>query len=411
MDPNEKIKRNSSIAKLVIAVIFGVVILYTVIQPKKLTKQAREYFRNVSFNTIGGAYADSAWDAVRTADGGYVVVGDTRSFGNGGTDVYLIKTDKDGVMKWSRTFGGQKDDHGLSIENSSGGGYIIAGFTNSFGEKGTDMYLMEINSKGDKLWENTLGDNDFNAAYSVKKTPDNNYIFAGYTSEDSHSLAWLIKTDKKGNKIWDRTFGGDGWNIFYSAIPLKTGGYLATGYETLTNGAKSSVYLVKTSSDGKLIWERTYGGKRENRGYYTVETADGGYLIAAKTTSFISKGVGWDIYLIKTDNNGMEKWHQFITAADIDVGKSVVPVKDGYIIAGAKKCYGICDSNIVAEKIDADGNTLWFRVFSGPRDDYANTVLVDEKGESFICGSTLSGGNGMSDVMIMKLGVDGEKVW
>jgi hypothetical protein len=411
MDHNKRVRNYSSIINLVIAVIFAVVLVYTLVQPRKVPKQAQEYFREVSFNTIGGRSADSAWDAVRTSDGGYAISGDTRSFGEGGTDIYLVKTDANGVLQWTRAFGGIKDDHGLSIDNSWNHGYIIAGFTNSFGEPGSDMYLMEINAQGEKLWENTVGGGAFCAAYSIKKTSDSNYITAGYTSEGEHTFAWLVKVNKKGEKIWDKTFGGKGWNIFYSVLPLKTGGYLATGYTSLTNGAKSSVYLVKTRADGKTVWERTFGGIRENRGYYAIQTDDGGYLITAKTTSFISKGVGWDIYIIKTDGNGREQWHRFITAADIDVGKTIAPVKDGYIITGTKKCYGMCDSNVVAEKIDADGNTLWFRIFAGPKDDYANTVLTDDKGESFICGSTLSGGNGMSDVMIMKIGADGEKIW
>ncbi len=410
MDYNERVKRNSSILKLVVAVVFGIVIISTLLQPKKIPQAAQEYFRQVSFNTIGGRYADSAWDMTAAVDGGYAVVGDTRSFGDGGTDIYLVKVDDKGIMQWSKTFGGGKDDHGMSVITNDKGNYVIAGLTNSFGEPGSDMYFMEVGQNGEKIWENTVGDNIFNAAYTIKETAGG-YIAAGYMSQEEHTLASLVKLDSKGNVIWKKSFGGDGWNIFYSVLSLKNSGYLACGYSTLTNEAKSSVYVVKTDRQGKLLWERTYGGKRENRAYAAVETDDGGFLIGGKTTSFISKGIGWDIYLIKIAASGEKQWERFITAADLDVGKPLIKDGAGFAVVGTKKCYGICDANVVFAKVDASGNTSDFRVFSGIRDDYANTILKSKDGGYVICGSTLSGGNGMSDMMIMKIGPDGEKIW
>jgi hypothetical protein len=412
MNYEERIKRNSSIFKIVIFVLGVLTILFTLTQPKKVTKEMLECERPVVFKTIGGPYPDSAWDMVEAPGGGFAIAGDTRSFGSGGSDFYLAKTNGKGSLQWTRTFGGEKNEHCLSIENAYDGGFILAGSTESFGAGESDMYIVKTDADGDCVWSKTIGTPDFDYAYCIKKTNDSNYIIAGYTSVDKNSDAELVKIDKGGNTIWQKTYGGDGWDIFYSVAPLKNGGYLACGYTTSFGEGKSSVYLVKTDASGNSLWARTYGGKRENRGIYAIEANDGGYLIAAKSTSYISKGMGWDIMIIKTDSAGKEYWKKFITAAELDCGRALVEEKDGTIvIGGTKKCYGICSSNIVFEKADADGNTTMYRIFEGPRDDNFTTLIKTSDGNYAICGATMSYGNGMSDMMYTKIGKNGEQIW
>jgi hypothetical protein len=412
MNYEEKIKRNSSLFKIVIFILFAISLVYTITRPKPVTKEMLEYERPVVFKTIGGPSADSAWDMLEAPDGGFVLAGDTRSFGSGGSDFYMAKTDVKGDLQWTRTFGGEQNEHCLSIEKAYGGGYILAGSTESFGAGESDIYLIKTDADGDCVWSRTIGTPDFDFAYCIRKTNDGNYIIAGYESVDKNSDAELVKVDKNGKEIWTKTYGGDGWDLFYSVAPLKDGGYLACGYTTSFGDGKSSVYLVKTDADGNSLWARTYGGKRENRGVYAIQSNDDGYLISAKTTSYISKGMGWDIMIIKTDAQGNQLWQSFIAAADIDCGRALLEEKDGTIVAGGtKRCYGLCDSNIVFEKADADGNTTMFKIFEGQKDDTFNTMIRTSDGNYAICGATLSYGNGMSDMLITKIGKNGEQIW
>jgi hypothetical protein len=412
MDYQERIKRNSSVLKLIIFVVFAFAILFTLTRPKPVSKEMLEYERAVTYKTIGGPYAESAWDMLEAPGGGFVIAGDTRSFGAGGSDFYMAKTDGKGGLLWTRTFGGPKDEHCLSIENAYGGGYIMAGATESYGAGESDIYLVKTDADGDCVWARTLGGPDFDYAYCIRRTNDGNYILAGYTSVKGNSDAALIKVDPSGRQLWGNTFGGDGWDVFYSVAALRDGGFLACGYTTSFGFGKSLIYLVRTDASGNKLWEKTYGGKRENHGIYAIEAADGGFIVAAKTTSFVSKGLGWDVMLLKTDSKGRQLWQNFISAAELQCGRALLEEKDGTIVAAAtKKCYGICSSNIVFEKADAAGNNTTYRIFEAPNDEIFSSIIKTSDGNYAICGSTLSFGNGMTDFLITKISRAGEQIW
>ncbi|MBC7238454.1 MAG: hypothetical protein H5T69_21645, partial [Chloroflexi bacterium] len=125
--------------------------------------------------TFGGTHWDAGRSVQQTRDGGYIIVGDTESFGQGEADVYLIKTDAKGKKLWERTFGGTKNDWGKSVQQTRDGGYIIVGYTESFGQGEADVYLIKTNAKGKKLWERTFGDTDWDAGFSVQQTRDGGY--------------------------------------------------------------------------------------------------------------------------------------------------------------------------------------------------------------------------------------------
>ena len=254
--------------------------------------------------TCGGAGNDEGYSVQQTSDGGYVVAGTTLSFGAGFRDVYLIKMNASGDTVWTRTYGGANDEHGYSVQQTSDGGYVIAGGTDSHGAGGYDVYLVKTKSNGDTLWTRTYGGTGDDEGRSVRQTSDGGYIVAGYTkSFDAGSdELYLIKTNASGDTLWTRTYNGSGVDRGTSVWQTSDGGYVISGWAYTVNPSYSLVLLIKTSSSGDTLWTRYYGGGGEQQANCVQQTSDGGYVLAGFTNSFGAGG--FDVYLIKTDANG-----------------------------------------------------------------------------------------------------------
>jgi len=297
--------------------------------------------------TYGGRSHDLGQSVQQTSDGGYIIAGSTESFGAGYEDVYLVKTDSSGDTLWTRSYGGSYEDVGYSIRQTSDGGYIIAAYTQSFGAGSTDVYLLKTNSSGDTLWTRTYGGSDCDGSSSVEQTSDGGYIIAGYTESFSAGGydVYLLKTDSSGDTLWTRTYGGSYDEVGWAVQQTSDGGYITAGY-TLSFGAGGyDVYLLKTDPSGDTLWTRTYGGRSHEWGRSVQQTSDAGYIIAGHTLSF---GAGsYDVYLLKTDPSGDTLWTRTYGGSDSDGSLSVRQTSDGgYIIGGFTESFGAGDRDV-----------------------------------------------------------------
>lgn len=291
--------------------------------------------------TFGGPDDDRGFSVQQTADGSYIVAGGTESYGAGGKDVWLIKIDADGNVQWDRTFGGSSDDVSGSVEQTSDGGYIIAGDTESYGAGDADMWLIKTDSNGNELWKKTFGGLNRDWSDSVQQTSDGGYIVAGHTSSYGAGYydVWLIKTDSDGKELWSKTFGGSRADGGRSVQQTSDDGYIITGYTESYGADDYNVWLIKTDSDGNEQWNKTFGGSAKDQGRSVQQTSDGGYIIAGFTGSH---GAGdLDVWLIRTDADGNKLWDRTFGGSEIDHGHSVQQTPDGgYIIAGRTYSYG-----------------------------------------------------------------------
>ena len=304
--------------------------------------------------TFGGTVIDGGSSVQQTTDG-YIITGFTYSFGNGGRDVYLIKTDGSGIEQWSQTFGGTDDDVGYSVQQTADG-YIITGWTDSFGNGGRDVYLIKTDGSGIEQWSQTFGGTGDDAGYSVQQTTDGGYIITGWTTSfgNGSSDVYLIKTDGSGIEQWSQTFGGTD-DVGGRSVQQTADGYIITGWTT-SFGNGSDVYLIKTDGSGIEQWSQTFGGSGDDGGSYVQQTTDGGNIITGWTDSFGNGG--YDTYLIKTDGSGTEQWSQTFGGTVDDGGRSVQQTTDGgYIITGYTDSFGNGSYDVFLIKTDSNGCT------------------------------------------------------
>jgi hypothetical protein len=300
----------------------------------------------------------------QTTDGGFIVAGSTESLSTGDNDVYLIRTDAHGDTLWTRSYGGTHHDFGYSVRQTSDGGYIVAGSTSSFGTNVYQVYLIKTDAVGDTIWTRAYGGQDDEEGNSVQQTTDGGYIIAGYTNSFGAGYwdVYLIKTNASGDTLWTRTYGrksSDGGN---SVQQTSDGGYIIAGWTYPQYPEDMNVYLIKTNAQGDTLWTRSYGGSNREEGYSVQETNDGGYIIAGLTNSV---GAGdYDLWLIKTDAQGDTVWTKTYGGADNDRGYSVRQTADGgYIIAGLTHSFG--PGNAWLLRTDASGDTVWTRTYGG----------------------------------------------
>ena len=343
--------------------------------------------------TYGGRGSDGAYSVQQTNTGGYILVGYTNAYGNGGDDIWLIKTNFHGHKEWSRVFGGSQNEYGRSVRETGDGSYIIVGETNSFGSGNYDIYLVKVDTAGNKLWDHTFGGLGDDIGYEVRETADGGCIIAGRTRSFGRGGddAWLIKTNFLGEKEWSKFYGGSEYDFGRSVQQTVDGGYIMAGGTSSYGSGNTDVWLVKVDSKGNKKWDQTYGGNKADAGYMVQQTTDGGYIIAGETSSFGSRGYS-DVLLIKTDSLGNKKWQKSFGGKEVDRGYSVYQTTDGgYIVAGETSSDGEGNNDIWLIKVSPLGKKVWSRTYGGSGVDCGYAVQQTVNGGYLVSGvSTIS---------------------
>ncbi|OQA12056.1 MAG: hypothetical protein BWY67_00543 [Bacteroidetes bacterium ADurb.Bin397] len=388
-------------------------------------------------NTIGGSGDDQVSSAAQTSDGGYIVggfsqsdiSGDKTENSHGGSDYWIVKTDSLGNILWENTIGGSGNDYLLSIAQTSDGGYILGGNSNSniSGDKtdnsngGYDYWIVKTDNLGNIQWQNTIGGNDDDYLRSLKLTSDGGYILGGYSgsniSNDKTENCigvydyWIVKTDSMGNVIWNNTIGGSGRDLLHSVDQTADGGYILGGWslsnlsgdKTENNIGNDDYWIVKTDETGVIEWQNTIGGNGIDRLNSLTQTSDGGYILGGYSSSDISgdkteNGVGngsSDYWIIKTDSLGNIQWQNTIGGSGSDELYSIdQSIDGGYIMCGLSSSFRfgdkteshIGDYDYWVVKVDNHGSIQWQNNIGGSGADRPGYVIETTDGGFILIG-------------------------
>jgi len=279
---------------------------------------------------------DSAFGMTKTSDGGYVLIGQTHT-GSGRGDYWIVKTNSKGNLEWNKAYGRPYFDRGLDVIPTSDGGYALVGFTQDSDllnpDKGRQIWLIKIDSSGNIEWDKIYGGTYFEEANHIIETSDGGYLIPGTTSSFGNGGydGWLIKIDSKGNVLWSKTFGGVYSDKFVDAVETYDGGYVIAGITNSFGDEDYDGWLIKTDSEGNVLWSLTFGGRGEDYLSSVVTTRDGGYAVAGYTRSY---GVGnYDFWLVKVTE--MHKINEEIYFETLFPGSIRVTVKLWYEYDGA----------------------------------------------------------------------------
>lgn len=347
--------------------------------------------------SYGGTGADEAFSIQETSDGGYIIAGQSMSnnidvSGNHGMfDYWIVKTNSTGTIQWQKSFGGTSNDVAKSILQTNDGGYIVTGSTYSIngdvtGNHGNgDYWVIKLSGAGAVEWKKCYGGSNTDDAFSIRKTSDGGYIVAGSTFSPNDG-------DVTGNHgSWD-------------------------------------YWILKINSIGTLLWQKTYGGSSADNASSIGETTDGGFIISGLSHSIDGDVTGNngndDYWVVKISSSGSLEWQKSLGGSSVDHAYSVLQALDGgYVIAGGTNSnnvnvsgnHGMEDYWVV--KLSSLGTIQWQKCLGGSSDDRAYSISLARDGGYIVAGATssnngdITGNHGFSDYWIVKLGNAGDIQW
>ncbi len=359
--------------------------------------------------TYGGSDGQIGEEVMQTVDGGYIIAGYTYSNNVFLNDVYLVKTNANGIATWIREYGGDSVEWGHAIDITSDNGYIIAGETWRRGRDRRDIYLLRTNANGDSLWADEYGGAQQEIGYSVQQTTDGGYIITGSTTTygpntPDYSNIWLVKTLANGNVDWTQVYGGT-YNDFGSSVKQTAdGGYIVAGQTYSSTSLYIDLWLLKTDANGDTTWAKMYGGTSSDGARSVQQTFDGGYIVAGFTSSF---GAGQiDMWLLRTDASGDTLWAKTFGGASNDFGFSVFQTADsGFVVTGYTYSFGAGDQDFYIVRTDAGGNLIWTKTVGSSGAERSFSIQQTSDGGYIITGYKWSIANDY-DVYLVKLAPD-----
>ncbi|MFL5786674.1 MAG: SBBP repeat-containing protein [Flavisolibacter sp.] len=388
-------------------------------------------FHKLWSKSFGGTQRDGAFintNIIRTSDGGYVTAGYTLSSDgditkfHGFRDFWIIKVDSSGNKKWSKAFGGSRDDLPYSIVATNDGGFLVAGVTLSidgdvsisFGSG--DAWIIKLDSNGNLIWQKSYGGNDYEEAGYIVQTKDGNYLIAGTTfTNNSGDIpnnhgdkdVWLFKIDGNGNLLWSKLYGGTAADVSLGITSIGSGGYVINALTTSGDGdvAKNKgiidAWLLKVDENGNRVWALNVGGSKEDSPESISSDNDGNVYVAGRTNStdgdmILNQG-DYDLFVAKIDLNGNKVWVKTFGGSAADMGYSICFTNDQNILVAGKTSSidkDITHNNGASDgwllKLDNNGNKLWQTNFGGTNSDEIDALLPEGNGTYTVAGTSMS---------------------
>lgn len=318
--------------------------------------------------SFGGSDYDIPYSMALTSDGGALVAGMTDSFdgdvtGNhGGRDVWIVKVSDSGNMQWQKCYGGSANESANTIIKTTDGGFVFAGFSSSMdGDANVqhdngDFWIVKLNEAGVIQWQKSYGGSKFDNAYAIIQTTDNGFLVTGETQSSDYDVsghhskrdAWVVKLNENGEMEWQKCLGGSEEDITFSVLQNADGSYMAAGYSLSSDGdvssneGKADYWVVKLSSAGDILWEKSYGGSEHDFGYTILLSPLGGYVLGGYSASdnavVTGNHGGYDFWMVRADEDGNILWQNCYGGNNAEFFHSFASTSDdGFILIGYSK--------------------------------------------------------------------------
>jgi len=370
--------------------------------------------------TYGKKGDDRAYSVRQASDGGYIVVGYTTSFGVKGKDIWVLKLDLAGDVKWQKALGDDGDDQARSVLQSPDGGFVLAGGIHfgGYGYYPDDFWLCKLDRDGNVVWQEFQGDvhphyHSEESAYSVCQTSDGGYIAAGqrniHYEEEPRSFRFnILKINSGGQSEWQKFYGSPGKDDKARSIQeTSDGGYIVAGSTKSFGVDREELWILKLDSQGRIEWEKAYGGQEDEYAESIQQTSDGGYVVAGVTNSFGAGG--HDFWILKLNPEGLVEWEYTYGGPDGDYAHEIHQTKDrGYVVIGGTRSFGEGEMDFWVLKLNSRGGIKWERAYGGREYDSGFSVRQTNEKGYIAAGATESFGEGNKDVFVLKLGPGGE---
>jgi hypothetical protein len=361
--------------------------------------------------TYGGPGLDRGIDVLQLGSRGYIVVGVTVKNNAENQDIYLVRTDAKGDSLWTKTYGGKGRDNGWAVLQTEDRGFIIVGFSESFGSGDMDFYLIRLDDKGDTLWSKTYGGTGDEYCWDMDAVPGKGFILIGETGlageyGEGNKDFLLLLVDEDGEFLWEKTYGGPGTDRGFAVHNTTDGGFIMIGSTTSFGEGDVDAYILKTDPQGNIEWTKTLGTDRFDMGHDIQQRQDGGYVVFGYTESF--GAMGKDVWCSGIDSEGKVEWSEIIGGPEADHCTRGTLTKEGEIAAlGYTKSFGAGHWDVYFIRMNAAGDTVWTRTFGAQWPDTGYGFQSTRDGGYILTGQTWSYGRGDSDLLLIKTDAQG----
>ena len=346
---------------------------------------------------IGGDDTEHFKAIQETADGGFIAVGYVEPWTRDDHELYMVKTDSAGEPEWSKVYGDTKDDDAYDVVQTGDGGYVVVGSTKSNGSGLADLWVMRTDGLGELVWEKVLGGAKNDAAYSLIALDGGEYLLTGSTASygAGNGDVWVLKISDGGDVLWNITYGGPMNDVGRGIISTADGGFMVVGDTSSYGAGWSDVWLIKMDADGAASWNQTIGGSANDSGRSVKETGDG-FIVAGNSESFGDTLV--DGYVAKVDPEGELLWEKTYGGASDDYAESIELFNgEGYLVTGYTSSTGTGESDVWLFSVSPDGDMVEETIYGGSLRDRMYQVHATSDGGYIMVGFTWSfgvGGNG-----------------
>ena len=367
--------------------------------------------------TYGGSHLDQARAVEQTSDGGYIVAGWSESFGAGGTDILVLKLDSEGQLEWQRTYGGTNNDKAYSIQQTSDGGYIVAGESSSFStDHTTEMWILKLRSNGDIEWKKRYHQTEdylHEGAYSARQTSDGGYIVVGWMNSNGATDIIAMKLANDGSIVWQKDIGKTPDGIYsydphddkaYSVEQTSDGGYIIAGKTTTSLTWTPVPWIIKLSPTGEIQWNREFPYHLDENGkkFSIKETSDGGYIYVASLYKSVGHG---DELVMKLNSTGGLEWAKTYHGNNWDNAFDINQTNDGgYIVVGRSNSFsGSIATELWLLKLSATGDIQWQKQYGDAHHSAAGFAVKQTNDGGYV----VAGMSPENDFWVLKLDTNG----